>query len=85
MWSRVRWVVISKGPLVKPDVQVCHIHAGEIMALCCDGLWSLVAAGQIAEVVQNASLDHACAALIELARQAGGEDNISLILLKVHS
>jgi serine/threonine protein phosphatase PrpC len=55
------------------------------MALCCDGLWSLVSAGQIAEVVQNSSLDHACTALIELAKQAWGEDNIGLILLKVHS
>ncbi len=64
-----------------PDVQMGHLHAGGILVLCCDGLWSLVSAEQIASAVLATPLDHACATLVELARQAGGEDNISLILL----
>lgn len=66
-----------------PDLQVGRLHTGDILALCCDGLWSLVSAKQIASAVLDAPLDRACAALVELAKQAGGEDNISLILLAV--
>ncbi len=68
-----------------PDLQTFRLHAGDILLLCCDGLWNMVAAEQIVAAVQDVSLDHACATLIELARQAGGEDNISLILLAVRA
>lgn len=66
-----------------PDVQSGRLHPGDILALCCDGLWSLVSAEQIATMVLSGPLESACAALVELARQAGGEDNISLVLLSV--
>jgi serine/threonine protein phosphatase PrpC len=68
-----------------PDVQAFRLCAGDILLLCCDGLWNMVAPEQIAAAVQDVPLDHACTTLIEQAREAGGEDNISLILLAVRS
>jgi protein phosphatase len=67
-----------------PDLQAFRLRAGDTL-LCCDGLWNMVAAEQIAAAVQGAPLEHACTTLIELAKEAGGEDNISLILLTVRS
>jgi serine/threonine protein phosphatase PrpC len=68
-----------------PDVQAFRLRAGDILLLCCDGLWNMVAPEQIVTAVQGAPLEHACTALIEQARKAGGEDNISLILLAARS
>ena len=72
------------GPVCAPEIHTLRLRADDILVLCCDGLWSLVSDEQIATAVQEeASLDHACATLVELARQAGGKDNISLMLLAV--
>jgi protein phosphatase len=68
-----------------PDLQAFRLGAGAILLLCCDGLWNMVAPEQIVTAVQDAPLEHACTTLIEQAREAGGEDNISLILLAVRS
>jgi serine/threonine protein phosphatase PrpC len=68
-----------------PDVQAFRLRAGDILLLCCDGLWNMVAPEQIVAAVQDAPLEHACTTLIEQAREAGGEDNISLMLLAVRS
>jgi protein phosphatase len=68
-----------------PDVQALRLRAGDFLLLCCDGLWNMVAPEQIAATVQDVPLEHACTTLIEQAREAGGEDNISLMLLAVRS
>ena len=65
-----------------PDMHVSRFRAGDILVLCCDGLWNMVSVEQIAAAVEDVPLNHACAALIERAKEAGGEDNISLILLE---
>ncbi len=68
-----------------PDMQTCHLAAEDILLLCCDGLWNMVSAEQIVAVVKDVPLSQGCATLIEQARAAGGEDNISLILLAIRS
>ncbi len=65
-----------------PDLHTQQMHAGEALLLCCDGLWSLVSDQQIAAVVQSTPLAQAAATLTELAKKAGGEDNISVVLLR---
>jgi serine/threonine protein phosphatase PrpC len=69
------------GP-TEPDLQTWLVQGGETLLLCCDGLWGLVSDQQIAAVVQGAPLAQAASSLIELAKKAGGEDNISVVLLR---
>jgi serine/threonine protein phosphatase PrpC len=71
-------------PACIPEIQRLHLQAGNIVVLCCDGLWNMVSDDQIAATILQTPLDHACASLIELAKEAGGDDNISLILLQVY-
>jgi protein phosphatase len=68
-----------------PELHVCHLAAGDILLLCCDGLWNMVSADQMVTAVQDVPLHQGCAALIEQAREAGGEDNISLVLLAIRA
>jgi PPM family protein phosphatase len=57
------------------------VQAGNHLILCCDGLWSLLSEEQIAMVVQSQSPQGACEELVRLANEAGGQDNISVIVL----
>lgn len=64
-----------------PDVTACIVHAGDHLVLCCDGLWSMLTEEQIATVVSRNTPEAACDQLVRLANDAGGDDNISAIVL----
>ena len=64
-----------------PDVTTCVVQAGDALLLCCDGLWSMLTEEQIALVVSHSTPQAACTELIRLANEAGGEDNISAVVL----
>ena len=64
-----------------PDITTCEVQVGDHLLLCCDGLWSMLTDEQIAAVVSQNTPEAACHHLIQLANQAGGEDNISAIVL----
>jgi len=56
---------------------------GDIYLLCSDGLSDMLDDATIGQLVQtHDSLDAACTALIEAANDAGGKDNISVILVR---
>ena len=68
-------------PTPSPDLTSCLAQPGDRLLLCCDGLWSMVSEEQIAQVVSSNSPQAACDSLIRLANEAGGEDNISAVVL----
>ena len=57
------------------------------MLLCSDGLWSMVRDLEtIADTIDSAlTLDRAVRELVDAANRAGGQDNISVALLKITS
>ncbi len=58
---------------------------GDIFLLCTDGLWEMFRdEGEMVAIIERAtSLEQACQDLIQAANEAGGEDNISVILVRV--
>lgn len=64
-----------------PDLTVQEIRAGDKVMLCCDGLWSLLTDEQMAPIIARMSPQEACTTLVRLANEAGGNDNISVIVL----
>jgi protein phosphatase len=64
-----------------PDFIMCNIHPGDALVLCSDGLWGALTEEQIASIVQNNSAQQACDELVRLAGNAGGDEDISAILL----
>jgi serine/threonine protein phosphatase PrpC len=65
----------------RPDITTCLVQPGDSLVLCCDGLWSMLTEEQIAMAVRRNPPQQACDELIRLANEAGGEDNISAIIL----
>lgn len=70
---------------ILPDVFVDDLQPGDVFVLCSDGLSNMVSDQTIALVVdQNREdLATACWSLIDQANKAGGEDNITVVLVAV--
>jgi serine/threonine protein phosphatase PrpC len=81
----VRALGENKANAQEPDITTCVVQAGDVMILCCDGLWSLLSEEQIALVVRANTPQVACHELVRLANEAGGNDNISVVLLSFTS
>lgn len=68
---------------VEPDIFFAKIPSGGSMILCSDGLSGMVDDGQIRKIVTSAlSSSDASQKLINAANAAGGNDNISAIVVK---
>jgi len=64
-----------------PDFAMPVVHAGDTLVLCSDGLWSAVTEEQIAHFIGTLPPQQACEALVRLANDADGDENISIIIL----
>jgi protein phosphatase len=76
--SITRFVGDPRG--VQPDVFVETLRPGDRLLLCSDGLTRHVPDDEIAATVARRDLDPAAAALVDLAKSRGGEDNITVVL-----
>jgi serine/threonine protein phosphatase PrpC len=70
---------------VQPDIFYETLKPGDHIILCSDGLWEMVRNEEkLVELVEKANDPlQACQSLIDAANSAGGEDNISVIVVKV--
>jgi serine/threonine protein phosphatase PrpC len=75
---------IGDQPEVEVDTDVHSIRPGERILLCCDGLWEMVREEGIRDMMmQEADPQAACDRLVSQANLAGGDDNISVIIVQV--
>jgi serine/threonine protein phosphatase PrpC len=80
--------IITRALGPEPDV-IVDTHswrgiAGDVYLLCSDGLTSMVPEAQVAAILREAStLGDAGHALIDAANQAGGRDNITVVLFRL--
>lgn len=68
---------------VEVDVRGISWKEGDTLLLCSDGLSSMIGAASIAETLQQdeLDLDQKADRLVQLALQAGGDDNVTVVLL----
>jgi serine/threonine protein phosphatase PrpC len=75
---------LGAEPGVEPDSRTWPARAGDVYLICSDGLTSMVAEAQVAAIIQGAdSLAAAGRTLIDAANDAGGRDNITVILFRL--
>jgi serine/threonine protein phosphatase PrpC len=63
--------------------QAHSLQEGDVLVLCTDGLWGLVSEQEVARMVQMNPPAASCSALVRLALQHGGPDNITVQVLRV--
>jgi protein phosphatase len=59
------------------------LRSEDVLLICTDGLWGLVRDPEIFAAVENKSAEQAGRELIELARERGGPDNITVSILRL--
>ncbi len=75
-------ILQALGPesVVKVDLTHQQVRRGDVLVLCSDGLSGQIRAPDIARIVsENPDLVAACKAMIDLANENGGPDNITVI------
>jgi protein phosphatase len=63
--------------------QPLSLASNDILLLCTDGLHGLVRDPELLEMAQNRAPGDACRDLVELAKQRGGFDNITVQILRI--
>jgi protein phosphatase len=77
---------LGTGLFLNVDIAEHVLEAGDVLALCCDGLHnSVTAADMAAAVAGGGSLDDAARMLVDLANERDGSDNISVQMIRVRS
>lgn len=79
--------IITRSLGTKPDVDIDFfqrkVQPGDVLVLCCDGLSNEMEDDEIARIVSATDPQEAAQALIDLANQRGGPDNITTIVVKI--
>jgi protein phosphatase len=69
---------------VEVDTWTYPVRAGDILLLCSDGLTTMISEDRVAEILGAAgSLEGTADALIDAANEAGGRDNITVVLFRI--
>jgi PPM family protein phosphatase len=83
-WNHVLWSCINNNPdALHPDVYRFHLESGDSLLLCTDGLTRHVPddgiAAELARISQTSAAD-VVRRLVALANEAGGADNITVVV-----
>ncbi len=75
---------LGPEPTVEVDTWNYPVKAGDVLLLCSDGLTSMLSEDQVAAVLNQAdTIQHAAQRLIDEANEAGGRDNITVVLFRL--
>lgn len=80
--------VITKAlgaePSISPDYYKLPLHSGDVLMLCTDGLYGEVGEKRILEVLgEGKSMNDTCGALVDMAIESGGRDNITVVCIRI--
>jgi PPM family protein phosphatase len=76
---------VGVSDTVEPDVpsRPLAVERGDTLLLCTDGLWGQMSDLEISSCLSSQSPDATCRALIALAKERGGPDNITAQVAKI--
>jgi PPM family protein phosphatase len=75
---------IGTQPTVHPDIGVIRLRSKDIYMICSDGLSDYVEENKVAHLLSSPySLEEIGKNLIKSALEKGGNDNITLLLVKI--
>ncbi|HEX4807157.1 MAG TPA: Stp1/IreP family PP2C-type Ser/Thr phosphatase [Conexibacter sp.] len=75
---------LGPEPDIDIDLHTHRVHAGDVLLLCSDGLTGMIGEDEVEEILGRApSLRDAGRALVDAANEAGGRDNITVVLFRI--
>ena len=80
----VLYRALGQGEVLEPDIFTAPFPQSGYLLLCSDGLWSVIPDNTIYNLVTTGKdLQSACQSLVDAANEAGGPDNISVIVVQL--
>ncbi len=76
---------LGAAPDIEPEVNLFDAVTGDLLLLCSDGLTEMITHYEIDGLLAMHvdGLDHVAHHLVDMANEAGGRDNISVVLIRV--
>ncbi|MFT4553086.1 MAG: serine/threonine protein phosphatase PrpC [Chlamydiales bacterium] len=75
---------IGNNARVNPSVSICETFVGDVFLMCSDGLSDYVSKKDIQKLISHSdTLEKASTALVNKANDLGGQDNITVVLMKL--
>lgn len=75
---------IGSDPHMKPDIYELNISAGDRLLLCSDGLSTMLEDDEIQTIMRHTPSPQQCASdLVDVALQAGGYDNVTVVVVDI--
>jgi PPM family protein phosphatase len=73
-------MALGVGPEILPESpeQPIALEKGDALLLCTDGLWSMVNENEMQRALAGGTLEQACQDLVQMAKQRGAPDNITI-------
>jgi len=76
---------LGQKPEVQVDINYFHVQPGDRLLFCTDGVWEMVRDEHIKEILsETASPQEAVERLFSSAMDAGGVDNIGIVVGEIH-
>lgn len=83
-WRNLLTRALGAASVVEPDIQSLDVQGGDVLVISTDGLHGLLVPEEILDEVQSArSAQSSVEYLISRARERGGPDNITLVIVEV--
>lgn len=80
----VLYRALGQGEALDPDILTAPFPQPGYILLCSDGLWGVLPEEDICQIVyESPDIQTACQNLVQAANEAGGPDNISVILVQL--
>lgn len=83
LYKNIITKAIGTTPFVEPVVRCSNLLPGDTFLMCSDGLTDLVSKEEIQKVLLHFSEEEAAAEFVALAKNRGGYDNITVLVIKV--
>ncbi|MGB0387587.1 MAG: Stp1/IreP family PP2C-type Ser/Thr phosphatase [Ardenticatenaceae bacterium] len=74
---------LGYAPEARPSFARATLRKRDMILLCSDGLWGQMSDEEMADMLQKHEPQVAADALVDLANERGGPDNISLMIIRV--
>ncbi len=83
-WKNVVTRALSGGDDPGVEVRELDLQPGDRLLICSDGLSSVLPQSQLESILSRGeSLDDTCRGFVDAANEAGGPDNITVVLLQI--
>lgn len=85
VFGRTLTQAIGASAVVEPEVIEVEMQPGDRLLLCTDGLTDELSTEAISELMATPDLDDAGQALVDAALEAGGHDNVTVVLAEIEN